>query len=193
MKETPKAPVSPPDVVLEGNEEEAVIIGESVGGLMENKEEVEADRGTAEKESHKEGKSSAIEAPMVLGEASSWLLVSPAKVGRPSGPQQEEDIHISASKFTVLSLDEEEEGEIMDKETQVTEAAANSNLSNCENAEEEPNGRNGEESFHLGADQTMEDKRLGDKKALNKPKEKKAKSQDANPSAMSTRSSRRQQ
>lgn len=46
-----------------------------------------------------------------------WSLVSPDKVGRTQNktPRSEEhDIQISVSKFSVLSLDEEEEGEIKD-------------------------------------------------------------------------------
>ncbi|KAF3596008.1 hypothetical protein DY000_02026889 [Brassica cretica] len=47
-------------------------------------------------------------------ESSNWALVSPAKMGRsPVKANQTEVLHISASKFSVLSVEEEhEEGEI---------------------------------------------------------------------------------
>ncbi|XP_013594235.1 PREDICTED: uncharacterized protein LOC106302237 [Brassica oleracea var. oleracea] len=48
-------------------------------------------------------------------ESSNWALVSPAKMGRsPVQANQTEVLHISASKFSVLSVEEErEEGEIL--------------------------------------------------------------------------------
>ncbi|KAF2606037.1 hypothetical protein F2Q68_00044107 [Brassica cretica] len=51
---------------------------------------------------------------------SNWSLVSPAKVGRSpaTSAQNTVDIKISASKCSVLSMDEEEEGEILVEEQQ---------------------------------------------------------------------------
>lgn len=48
-----------------------------------------------------------------------WLNVSPGKVGRSPGcatAEKQKDVIISASKFSVLSLDDEEEGEIQEEE-----------------------------------------------------------------------------
>ncbi|CAF2038728.1 unnamed protein product, partial [Brassica napus] len=53
-----------------------------------------------------------------VGGETNWALVSPTKVGRSPGRTscQSEDIHISVSKFAVLSVEEEqEEGEISEK------------------------------------------------------------------------------
>ncbi|KAF3562295.1 hypothetical protein DY000_02016575 [Brassica cretica] len=53
-----------------------------------------------------------------VGGETNWALVSPTKVGRSPvrTPSQSEDLHISASKFAVLSVEEEqEEGEISEK------------------------------------------------------------------------------
>lgn len=47
-------------------------------------------------------------------EVNVWTLVSPAKIGRLfSSTQKEDEIQISASKFSVLSVEEEEECEIV--------------------------------------------------------------------------------
>ena len=48
------------------------------------------------------------------GEQSNWALASPDKVDRFPGSHQREDFHISASKFSVLSMGEEEEVEILE-------------------------------------------------------------------------------
>ncbi|KAF3525640.1 hypothetical protein F2Q69_00046199 [Brassica cretica] len=45
-------------------------------------------------------------------EVKAWSLVSPAKTGRLFSTQKDDEIQISASKFSVLSVDEVEEGEI---------------------------------------------------------------------------------
>ncbi|KAF3571724.1 hypothetical protein F2Q69_00059285 [Brassica cretica] len=48
-----------------------------------------------------------------------WLNVSPGKAGRSPGratAEKQKDVIISASKFSVLSLDDEEEEEIQEEE-----------------------------------------------------------------------------
>ncbi|KAF3489529.1 hypothetical protein F2Q69_00057017 [Brassica cretica] len=59
-------------------------------------------------------------------ESSNWALVSPAKMGRsPVKANQTEVLHISASKFSVLSVEEEhEEGEILHISHQCSDAEA---------------------------------------------------------------------
>lgn len=48
-----------------------------------------------------------------------WSRVSPEKVGRSPGVSSQENLHISVSKFAVLSVDgEDEEGEIKEPEPQ---------------------------------------------------------------------------
>ncbi|WZZ71449.1 hypothetical protein YC2023_082819 [Brassica napus] len=102
-----------------------------------------------------------------------WYSVSPTKVGRsPVNPfvTQREDSHISASKVSVLSVGDEEEGEILqDRE-----------LVECD-------------ATDMGNDEAgqLEEDFINQQCANRKLKGKKAKSQDANPRAMSTRSSRR--
>ena len=110
-------------------------------------------------------------------EQSNWALVSPAKVGR-SPENHREGIHISASKFSVLSVEEEEEGEILDrmKLVEVTE---------MEGVAERNEERTEEATVNQETAHIRETKGTGAKK--------KAKSLDSNPMAMSTRSSRRQQ
>ncbi|KAF3521526.1 hypothetical protein F2Q69_00046799 [Brassica cretica] len=57
-------------------------------------------------------------------EENRWSLVSPTKVGRSPGKtdksKQSEDIQISASKFSILSVDDEEDGEILGERLQMS-------------------------------------------------------------------------
>lgn len=116
-------------------------------------------------------------------EASKWLRISPAKVGCSpmwSAQNQTEDIHISASKFSVLSVEDEEEGEIMEEMQQNTEdedTLIRENMDEKEEAEMSVTEDKGKETNYKGIKRNQ--------------KEKKAKSHDANLIAMGTRSSRR--
>lgn len=128
------------------------------------------------------------------GVTSNWSLVSPAKVGRSPGralQNQLEDLHISASKFSVLSIDdEEEEGEIKEKELEGSrEEAPESNGSKGEEKELEvaAHTSTNQEEEHA-TDKNVTKRVLSSAKGF---KEKKANSVDTNPMAMSTRYSRR--
>ena len=122
----------------------------------------------------------------VLGETNKLLLVSSSKVGRSpvrfTQKNQTSDFQISGSKFSVLSNDEEEEGEITGDGLQnlaVAETLVNNDSVNAE----EDNGVN-TTSNHA-------EEKAKETHVKGATKEKKAKSQDANPLTMSTRSSRR--
>lgn len=119
---------------------------------------------------------------------SNWSLVSPAKTGR-SSPRthKSEDLHISASKFAVLSVEvEEEEGEI--REIGPLVHVVDSSFPKVAVEEDNPvkvpsppiEGKKGK---------VLEAK--GEQITTKGSKEKKAKSHDTNSVAMSTRSSRR--
>lgn len=125
-----------------------------------------------------------------VGGETNWALVSPTKVGRSPGRTscQSEDIHISVSKFAVLSVEEEqEEGEISEKGQALTVVSIpDSERGIVENVE----GL----AQQSQVDQECEVKETGAKRKQSNVKgikEKKAKSQDTNPLAMSTRSSSR--
>ncbi|KAF3525161.1 hypothetical protein F2Q69_00047366 [Brassica cretica] len=83
--------------------------------VEEQREEVEVEKedNTALKEGNE-----------TVDDANNWARVSPAKVGRsPVRPDQRkytEDFQISASKVLVLSVEDGEEGEIMEERLQVS-------------------------------------------------------------------------
>lgn len=83
--------------------------------VEEQREEVEVEKedNTALKEGNE-----------TVDDANNWARVSPAKVGRsPMRPDQRkytEDFQISASKVSVLSVEDGEEGEIMEERLQVS-------------------------------------------------------------------------
>ena len=103
-------------------------------------------------------------------------------------PCQSEDLHISASKFAVLSVEEEqEEGEISEKGQVLPVVSIPDSergiVGNVEGLTQQSQ-----------ADQECEAKETGAKRkqsTVKGIKEKKAKSHDTNPLAMSTRSSSR--
>lgn len=49
-------------------------------------------------------------------ERNAWSLVPPGKIGRPVATKNIEEVQISASKFSILSMDDKEEGEIIGDE-----------------------------------------------------------------------------
>ncbi|KAJ4909764.1 hypothetical protein Rs2_04385 [Raphanus sativus] len=127
--------------------------------------------------------------------ASNWLPVSPSKVGRSPVKEthnQSGTLHISVSKFSVLSVDEEqEEGEINDLIVQPPDTeiqpARNKNVERDMVDSEAPSDAQlvvQTSRSHEKEKQCVE----GDSREAN---EKKAKSQNASSVAMSTRSSRR--
>lgn len=116
-----------------------------------------------------------------------WLQFSPHKAGRSqpeSSQKADEDIEISASKFSVLSLDEAEEGEILGEGKQNTETEPEADDEEVQTVESESDLL--EDNI---LDQQVKEK---DKDEMKKGKKrgKKAKAQDANP-PKSIRSSRR--
>ena len=125
-----------------------------------------------------------------VDEANNWSLVSPEKVGRSSvaniqGNQLED--FISALKFAVLSVDEqEEEGEIKDPGFQLSVAAFPA-LETSKKVDQELSVDN--QSAVVAGQQVEEAKNKGDKATIKEQKAKKARSQGVNPMAMSTRSS----
>ena len=124
-------------------------------------------------------------------EINNWSLVSPSKVGgsptRFTQKSQTEDFQISGSKFSVLSIDEEVEGEIMEDRLQTTAVGVLEIHSNSDKSNEEDG------VYDTTTSQAEAKAEEAHKKGAkhNIAKEKKAKSQDANLLAMSTRSSRR--
>lgn len=156
--------------VLEGNLEINIVVGESEANAPKN--------GEQEVNNGEQG---------VQGETNKWLLVSPSKAGRSpvllSLKNQVADFQISGSKFSVLSNEDEEEGEIKGDGTQTPTVEESRININPVTAEEEDDGIN------ITPNHVKE--RAGETSRKGAKKEKKAKSQDANPLAMSTRSSRR--
>ncbi|CAG7863745.1 unnamed protein product, partial [Brassica rapa] len=96
-------------------------------GDMVNKEVREGGKAEIDdkEESNKKenGKTDGLE----VNVTSNWSLVSPEKVGRSPATSalNTVDIQISASKYSVLSMDEEEEGEILVEEQQNMEIEVN--------------------------------------------------------------------
>lgn len=111
----------------------------------------------------------------VTEEANNWSNVSPVRVGRSPvvTPQKAVDTHITASKYAVLSMytddEEDEEGEI-----KATESKAGKEV--------------GTEDGVVQTDTTVAAQQIKEGKSKG-GKAKKARSQDVNPMAMSTRSS----
>lgn len=110
-----------------------------------------------------------------------WLQVSPGKVGRSSPEIGDTEIQISASKFTVLSINDEEEGEIPveAQDFEIDDLAV------------------GEEKLEISEEEMLEDRLLegsiGKDKSITqrgRKKGQKAKAWDENP-MRSKRSSRR--
>ena len=128
------------------------------------------------------------------GVETNWSLVSPTKVGRSPGrsshAKQAEDLHISASKFAVLSVEEEEEeGEFMERDSQTDVETQDTNDFN------EEEGKGGSVEVQIVSNkigQHDDEIKENETKGITKEQRaKKARSQDVNPMAMSTRSSSR--
>lgn len=124
-------------------------------------------------------------------ESHNWSLVSPAKAGRSPGTslqeKQKEDLHISVSKFAVLSVDDEdEEGEIKETKLQSADSVTPTSREVCH--EEDEGAEEAQPDQNVGQlvrEQVEEDTR----NTVKGQKAKKARSQDANPMTRSTRSS----
>lgn len=122
------------------------------------------------------------------GELNNWSRVSPSKVGRSPGrsvqQSQADEFQISGSKFSVLGVDDEEEGEIMEEAPQTIFVGSLEIIINTDEGSGEVRDTTGQleasgkESQSKGVKQST-------------ARERKAKPQDTNPSAMNTRSSRR--
>lgn len=152
-----------------------------------------------------------------LGETD-WSLVSPTKVGRsPSrmASENRNEVIITASKFSVLSTDEEEEGEIMEDRVLITDKLGADPMESKEETEMAlVAGISNEETVGVVTTvattpaattelcetvvyrddvEPKEGKRKGARRetSTSKENEKKAKPQDVSSTAMSTRSSRR--
>ena len=184
--------VSPPIEVAGGEEVKALRIEENwelnkkENTVHESLEKADEERNIAEVETQEE-----VEMVRSKGnesnEDSNWARVSPTKIGRSlvGSPlsNQNDEICISASKFEVLSVDEdEEEGEIMDGEAQITYGSSVREVVEKELTVTLLAREGTDEKEGLKQMQTK----------VKEVKEKKAKSQEINHVAMSTRSSRRQ-
>ena len=106
---------------------------------------------------------------------SNWSLVSPEKVGRSPATSvlNTVDIQISASKYSVLSMDEEEEGEILVEEQQNMEIEMNEENEQTKELEGDLLKEN------ILDQQVREKDKAGPQKGMRRGQ--KAKSQDANP------------
>lgn len=138
-------------------------------------------------------------------EGSGWSLVSPTKAGKTpeklANGNQNENFPISASKFAVLCIEEEEDGEIRELCGLVADTVDTNVEQRGDDAEGAgaagPNLATAAESegtSNHDSDVSKENRGKGVKRepSINKEKEKKAKSHDAS-TAKGTRSSRRLQ
>ena len=122
--------------VREGN----INIGETVGivekeGIKDDESQVREGgtlrRGSIETSENKEVKE---DTTSEEDKGNIWALVSPDKIGRVQSTPQRElgGVHISASKYSVLSLDEAEEGEILQLQGHEGEEQVNEEIENTE-------------------------------------------------------------
>lgn len=126
-------------------------------------------------------------------ETSSWALVSPAKMGRSPAKDQTEVLHISASKFTVLSVEEErEDGEIPHESHQcANEEAHLSKVSTDVGSEAVDEGITIAKVVEEQSSMVQEVDEQSEPSTTRGSRRKKAKSQKATSVTMSTRSSLR--